>query len=267
MKILYSIIAMLIFTTMHAQVGVGTDTPQSDLHVSKTANDDGTIQIDGGIRLGGDETTAGSKGLDGQVLVSKGSNNSAEWETIGKVGNYNTTCGVPNDIAVISFDLQDGSIKNNVDIGSNQLLTALNSLPNGGVIVLRTNTATTYNSSTTYLTVELPSTANVMNKPFILTFDGPSGANNILNSGKNIIINIRASQSNSYIYEESYVSADRSFIYDDFPNLGYDISKLEHESGANDQNILLFNAAKIVAVDNQTWAFLTTNCYVQNPKF
>ncbi|KMQ62965.1 hypothetical protein ACM46_13485 [Chryseobacterium angstadtii] len=61
------------------KVGVNTDTPQKTLHV------DGSLQITNELNLGGTKNTAGSAGISGQVLISKGNNTSPTWETLDEL--------------------------------------------------------------------------------------------------------------------------------------------------------------------------------------
>ncbi|SCY04418.1 hypothetical protein SAMN05192588_0870 [Nonlabens sp. Hel1_33_55] len=250
-----------------AQVGVGTINPKSDLHISKTEADGGSIQIDGGIRLGGDSTTQGSKGTLGQVLVSKGPLSGAEWISLGKAGEYFTDCEVPNQIASINVNIPDGSNRNVVNVQSNQIATALNSLPDGGIIVLRTNASTVYNNVTTFITVELPVATNFLNKPFVLAFDGPVNTNNFVNDNKNLQIVVKATEADSMMYEFDLGSTiPKVFIKEfDTDNI-HDLSELNNDSGIR-QNILIYNSATIKAVNTKTWAFITPECYVQNPTY
>lgn len=265
LKLIYSLAALLFLNTSFGQVGVGTTTPKSDLHISKTSDDGGTIQIDGGIRLGGDSTTIGDKGEKGQVLVSNGSTESAEWVTLGDIGGYITNCSVPNVIAFIDFILPDGSNRNAVNVTSSQVETALNSLPNGGIIILRTNTQTTYNNVTTYITVELPVAINNLNKPFSIAFDGPTGQSNLIANNKNFQIVVKATETNSLLYEfDSGSTIPKVFIRKfDTDNI-FDISELNNDTGTT-QKILLYNSGTIKALDDKTWAFINRTCYIQNP--
>ncbi|MEM0516816.1 MULTISPECIES: hypothetical protein [Aequorivita] len=266
MKRCLTIIALLIVVIGYSQVGIGTVDPKSDLHIVKTAdNDGGSIQIDGGIRLGGTESVQGSKGKVGQVLMSTGS--TAEWVTIGKFDGYFSDCAVPNKVIYVNIDLPSGSNGNQVNVTSSQMTNALNSLPDGGIVVLRTNNITTYTDATTRLTIELPKAVNVLNKPFAIAFDGPNSTNNILNNNKSIEILVKTTDDPSYVYELSTVSSTRKFFIKSFPdnnNNDYKISEIENNSGRA-QHILLFNSYTIKAINSNTWSFTTRDCYVQNP--
>ncbi|MCZ4319771.1 hypothetical protein O4H26_12305 [Aequorivita viscosa] len=151
MKLLSSLFLILFMTSTYAQVGIGTTRPKSDLHISGSSEDGGSIQIDGGIRLGGDESTKGTLGNEGQFLISTG--DSARWVTLGKFDDYFSDCAVPQRTAVINFNLPNGSGGDQVNVTSFQLANALNSLPEGGIVVLKTNSTTTYSATTTRLTV------------------------------------------------------------------------------------------------------------------
>lgn len=267
MKIIYSIVSLVVFSTTYAQVGVGTETPMSDLHVSKTSSDRGTIQIDGGIRLGGDNMNRGDKGLSGQVLMSDGEGGNAKWVSLGKAGGYVTDCSVPNNVAVINFTLPDGNRGSAINVTEAQMSTALNSLPNGGIIVLRTTSRTLFDSNLTRLSVRLPRAVNVLNKPFVLAFDGPIGSNNTIGHNSAIEILVKASEDNSYVYELGTVSTNRKFTIKAFPsnNLAdYKVSELDNDS-RNTQPILLFNTYAITAISSKTWTFTSRDCTIQNP--
>lgn len=260
---------MLIFTTTtFSQVGIGTVTPKSDLHISKSSVDGGSIQIDGGIRLGGRSTAVGSKGKTGQVLMSGGPTGSAKWVTLGKTEGYTTNCGVPNSIATINITLPDGSNGNEVNVTSFQMATALSSLPEGGIVLIRTTTSNIYNNVNTRLTIQLPTANSVLNKPFVIAFDGPVNFNNSIKHNKTIEILVKATETNSFVYELGTVSTNRKFFINKFPdnnNLDYKISELENNSGET-QPILLMNSYTITAIDNKTWSFTNRDCYIQNPK-
>ncbi|MDG4946447.1 hypothetical protein NMK71_08475 [Weeksellaceae bacterium KMM 9713] len=270
MKVLFTKFALLTGLLVFAQVGIDTETPKSDLHISKTATDSGSIQIDGGIRLGGDQDTQGSKGEAGQVLMSAGPTSPAKWVTLGKAGGYITDCRVPNEIAVINLTGTQSdlfSTLNNADaspIPASSVQDALDALPNGGIIVLRTNERKNYSNSTSYLHIKLPSTSQgIYNKPFIITLDGPEGENNKLQGGQNIVLQLMADDG-SKIYEVSGVSGDRKYQHKEFPTR-YQIAKLESTSGGGGFNIVLFNSAVISAVNDKTWAIMSPFCTVQNP--
>ncbi|MCG2419062.1 hypothetical protein K8089_08505 [Aequorivita sp. F47161] len=267
MKHILTFFIMVFFISGSAQVGIGTVDPKSDLHIVKTAdNDGGSIQIDGGIRLGGTETTQGSKGKAGQVIMSNGT--TAGWVTLGKAEGYITNCDVPNKVAFIDINLPNGSPWNEYNVSSAQMTTALNSLTDGGIVALRTNSIVTYTSGHTRLTITLPKTTDVLNKPFVITFDGPSGSNNLLghNSIIRIIVKPNANEPNSLIYELGGNFISRTITIESYPsnNEDYKVSDLDNDSGST-QPILLFNSYTIKAINTKTWAFTNRDCYVQNP--
>lgn len=76
MKKYIHLIFALISIGANAQVGIGTTTPQKTLHVN------GSLQVTNEINVGGNATTAGSAGIAGQVLVSKGTGTAPEWQNI-----------------------------------------------------------------------------------------------------------------------------------------------------------------------------------------
>jgi len=60
-------------------VGVGTSTPQKNLHVV------GGTQLSGELNVGGNANTAGSPGTSNQVLTSNGANAAPEWKSLSVV--------------------------------------------------------------------------------------------------------------------------------------------------------------------------------------
>lgn len=67
---------VFISSSLFAQVGVNTDTPRATLDVQ------GDLEIRGKIYLGGNETTIGSLGEVGSVLVSQGANQPPTWKVL-----------------------------------------------------------------------------------------------------------------------------------------------------------------------------------------
>ncbi len=72
------IILMSLFSSvpLFSQVGINTETPQKTLHVN------GDLQLTKELNVGGNASTEGNPGVNGQVLVSKGANSSPEWKTL-----------------------------------------------------------------------------------------------------------------------------------------------------------------------------------------
>lgn len=69
---------LLYASSLFAQVGIGTNNPLTDLHIASPSPDSGGIQIDGSIYLGGNNTTLGNSGTEGQVLTI-GPNGKPQW--------------------------------------------------------------------------------------------------------------------------------------------------------------------------------------------
>lgn len=67
--------ATLNVDAVNDRVGIGTSTPQNALHANET------LQLSGPLNVGGNSSTAGSSGDDGQILVSRGDELSPEWKT------------------------------------------------------------------------------------------------------------------------------------------------------------------------------------------
>lgn len=108
------IIGILLYSSLlHAQLGVGTPTPQETLHVN------GTLQVTDGIYLGGNANTKGSAGEWGQVLKSNGPNEAPSWgdevivpEIGGTVIIVDGIFTVAQDITVqMSADFTNGATK------------------------------------------------------------------------------------------------------------------------------------------------------------
>ncbi|GEN69624.1 hypothetical protein [Chryseobacterium rhizosphaerae] len=64
----------------YSQVGINTSTPQKSLHVN------GSLQVVNEINVGGTANTAGSAGITGQVLTSKGTGVAPSWSTLEDTG-------------------------------------------------------------------------------------------------------------------------------------------------------------------------------------
>ncbi len=62
-----------------AQTGIGTETPQSALHIA------GDKTLTGEFKVGGDESTEGNPGTEGQVLKSNGIDSPPLWSDLDKV--------------------------------------------------------------------------------------------------------------------------------------------------------------------------------------
>lgn len=75
MKKTFQILTISIFGITNAQVGINTETPQAELHV------DGSIQLTKELNVGGDASTAGNAGAQGQILSSNGAGEAPEWTT------------------------------------------------------------------------------------------------------------------------------------------------------------------------------------------
>ncbi|ALR31864.1 MULTISPECIES: hypothetical protein [Chryseobacterium] len=76
-KTVYCCVAgLLISIQIHAQVGVGTSTPNSTLDIN------GKTTLRKELRVGGTSTTTGKPGLNGQVLVSQGEGLPPVWKSL-----------------------------------------------------------------------------------------------------------------------------------------------------------------------------------------
>jgi len=75
MKELCCLMLTLCFIVGSAQVGVNTDTPETELDIN------GSLQLRENLSLGGTADTAGDPGIFGQVVISQGSN-TAQWKNL-----------------------------------------------------------------------------------------------------------------------------------------------------------------------------------------
>lgn len=72
---------MLCTTFSYAQVGIGTETPQAELHVQ------GSFQVDDELKVNGTATNGGNPGKAGDVLTSNGKGKSPVWKKPTSIPN------------------------------------------------------------------------------------------------------------------------------------------------------------------------------------
>ncbi|MCC9044219.1 hypothetical protein LNQ81_16225 [Myroides sp. M-43] len=70
------IFLFLFFKTLAQPIGINTSLPASDLHVN------GNMTFSNELSVGGNSSSKGNPGQEGQVLSSKGANNTPEWVTL-----------------------------------------------------------------------------------------------------------------------------------------------------------------------------------------
>ncbi|WP_276965242.1 hypothetical protein [Chryseobacterium sp.] len=80
-------------------VGIGTSTPQEDLHVN------GTVQITNELNVGGTTSTAGNPGTAGQVLKSNGPGVAPSWQTLAGVPNATGTIIAVNGQFIVAQEI------------------------------------------------------------------------------------------------------------------------------------------------------------------
>ncbi|OXA93144.1 hypothetical protein [Flavobacterium hercynium] len=90
---------LLCSSVLHAQLGVGTPTPQETLHIN------GTLQVTDGIYVGGNATTKGSSGEWGQVLQSNGPNKAPSWGELAKVPETEGTVIIVNGAFTVAQEI------------------------------------------------------------------------------------------------------------------------------------------------------------------
>lgn len=66
-------------TMSFAQIGMNTETPQTNLHL------EGSAQLTGSVSFGGDAETSGNPGVAGEILVSQGENKPPKWTSLEEV--------------------------------------------------------------------------------------------------------------------------------------------------------------------------------------
>lgn len=72
----YGVVGLLLSIHVRAQVGIGTEAPNSNLDVN------GKTTLRKELRVGGTSLQTGNAGLNGQVLVSQGEGLPATWKTV-----------------------------------------------------------------------------------------------------------------------------------------------------------------------------------------
>lgn len=103
------IISSGILFSQTGNVGINTPTPQNTLHVN------GSLQVTKELNLGGTASTAGSPGLNNQVLVSQGAGNPAVWKNVSDLITPNT----------YSLKLFKEQVTSNINIPSSQVNQSL----------------------------------------------------------------------------------------------------------------------------------------------
>lgn len=76
MKLHFATLLLILCCLSYSQVGVNTQSPESQLDVN------GDVTFRGKVYTGGDDTTLGNPGVKGQVLVSSGPGEPPKWLTL-----------------------------------------------------------------------------------------------------------------------------------------------------------------------------------------
>lgn len=110
-KILYSLILTFIVSNINAQVGVNTDTPNTNV----TLDVNGKTNVVQRVYLGGTNTIDGSNGTNGQVIISGGATNKPTWNNKRIPDGFGETFSMNymnSDFDVIGADLgSNGAIE------------------------------------------------------------------------------------------------------------------------------------------------------------
>ncbi|MDR4953627.1 hypothetical protein REB14_15720 [Chryseobacterium sp. ES2] len=128
--------AILLYGLCTAQVGINTSTPQKMLHVN------GSLQVVNELNVGGNATTSGSPGTNGQFLISKGPGIAPQW----------TSVSIP------VLDPGAYKLKGVYNFNLNDVFTNTNS----NFLTLGNFNNITVGSSTNFIVVEFQSTASVL---------------------------------------------------------------------------------------------------------
>lgn len=94
---------LLVVTTLplfsYAQVGINTKTPQKTLHVN------GSLQLVNELNVGGNTSTTGSAGNEGQVLKSNGPGKAPSWQNLAGVPNATGTVIVVDGEFIVAQEI------------------------------------------------------------------------------------------------------------------------------------------------------------------
>jgi len=96
-KIIFGV--LLYSSFLHAQLGIGTPTPQETFHVN------GTLQVTSGIYVGGNANSKGSPGVAGQVLRSNGIGEAPSWQHLAGVPESTGTVIVVDGKFVVAQEI------------------------------------------------------------------------------------------------------------------------------------------------------------------
>ncbi len=96
-------VLFLISTQVNAQVGIGTEAPQSILHVV------GDETLTGEFKVGGDDSTEGDPGIEGQVLKSNGSGKAPSWSDLEKMKGVSSIIFYQESASAYTFSGTGGS--------------------------------------------------------------------------------------------------------------------------------------------------------------
>lgn len=89
-----------------SQVGINTSTPQKTLHVN------GSLQLTNELNVGGTNSSAGSAGTTGDILISQGNDNAPKWSKLSTSGASGILSSVQYILGTNSINVSSGNTAN-----------------------------------------------------------------------------------------------------------------------------------------------------------
>lgn len=191
-------------TFVKAQIGVGVSNPLTDFHISSDNPDGGGIQIDGSIYLGGDVTTLGDSGSEGQVMTI-GANGRPEWS--GGNGSIDVTppSGTTYSFHGCDYDIDTSSI---ATIHSDEFLPPNPTTPKASLVtamassdIISIYTDATFTNLYSSVTLPDPTDPVYLNRNFLFFVDERFLIDEDASTGARWIVQFIVAQSDATVHQ------------------------------------------------------------------